>query len=224
MNILKLQVITSLFVVLFTGQVYADAVCDECMLEKEKGQTISLNPSVNDAIQIAEKINNDRDDYNIDTFNESDRIRLCGAVRSQVDSPKNPRFRYSEWALLELGGVKDLSQETSASVREKIQKVWKEHHKKFECKDTIGLFPRGNYLKQLMGGHLKKQLLKYVRSYRVDPNIIDDVDGCTALDYVNAQIRSTLSFTKETINLFKEYRDILLEYGAKSANDLGGKC
>jgi len=162
--------------------------------------------------------------YNIDTFNESDRIRLCGAVRSQADSLKNPRFRYTEWELLELAGVTDLSLETSASVREKIQKLWKEHHLKFECKDTIGLYPRGNYLKQLIGGHIKKQFVKYVRSWRVDPNIIDEVDGCTALDYVNAQIRSTLSFTQKTIDDFKEYRDILLEYGAKSANDLGGKC
>lgn len=223
MNTLKLQIITSFFVVFFTGQVYADAICDTCMDEKEKAQTVNLNASVNDAIEVVRKVNNN-EDYNINTFNEDDRARLCGAVRSQTDSIKNPRFSYAEWELLELAGVKDLSEETSSSIREKIQKLWKEHHKKFECKDTIGLFPRGNYLKQLMGGHIKKQFIKYVRSYRVDPNIIDEVDGCTALDYVNARIKSTSSYTEETINLFKEYRDILLKHGAKSANELGGKC
>lgn len=214
MSILKLQVITSLFVVLFSGHVLADAVCDECMDQKAKDQTISLNSSVNDVIKVAGEV---------DPFNRVHMNRLCDSLRYATPSSINRDYYEYEYHLLKLAKV-DLENDRMSVRRKKMQDLWKEHSKDFECTFGTATFPKGNYFKQLMHSPADGILRSLLTSYRISPNIIDQVDGCTALDYVNKQINDTVRYTPATREVFKKYKDMLLESGAKSANDLGGKC
>lgn len=217
MSILKLQVITSLFVVLFSGHVLADAVCDECMDQKAKDQTISLNSSVNDVIAVAGKVDPFKDERLM--------AKLCQSLRNVKDSLVNPAFYDFEYQMLRLSGVSDeqLSTASNEELSAAVGQMWKQHHKELECKSESHIYPMGNYFRQLAAINAKRPFLLLLRTYKLDPNVID-ADGCTALDYLEVQISRTSDFTEAVIQKFIVYRDLMLKAGAKTAKQLGGKC
>src|SRR5690554_1417589 len=154
-----------------------------------------------------------------------DRLRaeLCRTMRTQQDSIKRPRFSYAENTLMELAGV-DPDNSTSAEMRQKMEVFFKANYKCLECEDVDPPFPRGNYLKQLASGNYLRQFQTFLRGYRFPINIIDKSDGCTVLDYVDAQIRRTPESSTSIHEYLQKVRALLIREGAKHANDLGGSC
>ena len=150
-------------------------------------------------------------------------IELCATMRTQQDSIKRPRFGYAENTLMELAGV-DPDNSTSAEMRQKMEAFFKANYKCLECTDVVSPFPRGNYLKQLASGNYLQQFQRFVRRYKFPVNIIDETDGCTVLDYVDAQIRRTHESSTTIHEYLQKVRALLIREGAKHANDLGGSC
>ncbi len=148
---------------------------------------------------------------------------LCATIRSQQDSIRRPILRYAELILLELAGV-DIDNDHPDLVEEKMTIFWKKNYKCLECHSVAPPFPTGNYLKQLASGNYLAQFRDFLRSYKFPVNIIDESDGCTVLDYVDAQIRRTHESATSIHEYLQKVRALLIREGAKHANDLGGKC
>jgi len=151
------------------------------------------------------------------------RAELCTTMRTQQNSLRRPRFGYAENTLMELAGV-DPDNSTSAEMRQKMEAFFKTNYKCPECLDVAPPFPRGNYLKQLASGNYLRQFQTFLRGYRFPVNIIDETDGCTVLDYVDAQISDTPESSTNIHEYLQKVRALLIREGAKHANDLGGKC
>ena len=151
------------------------------------------------------------------------RAELCGNIRTQQDSIRRPTLGYAEHKLLELAGV-DIDNDDPDLTEEKMAIFWKKNYKCLECRDVVPPFPRGNYLKQLASESFLRSFRTFLRAYRFPPNIIDETDGCTVLDYVDAQIRRTPASSTLTHKYLQDVRKLLIREGAKHANDLGGKC
>ena len=151
------------------------------------------------------------------------RAELCTTMRTQQNSLRRPRFGYAENTLMELAGV-DPDNSTSAEMRQKMEAFFKANYKCLECLDVAPPFPRGNYLKQLASGNYLRQFQTFLRGYRFPVNIIDETDGCTVLDYVDAKISDTPTSSTNTHEYLQKVRALLIREGAKHANDLGGRC
>jgi len=148
---------------------------------------------------------------------------LCRTMRTQQKSIKRPRFSYAENTLMELAGV-DPDNSTSAEMRQKMEAFFKANYKCLECRSIVPPFPEGNYLKQLASGNYLRQFQTFLRGYRFPVNIIDESDGCTVLDYVDAKIRTTPPNAPNILEYLQKVRALLIREGAKHANDLGGRC
>ena len=148
---------------------------------------------------------------------------LCRNIRTQQDSISRPTLGYAEKLLLELAGV-DIDNDDPDLVEEKMAIFWKKNYKCLECLDVVPPYPRGNYLKQLASESFLRAFRTFLRAYRFPVNIIDETDGCTVLDYVDAQISDTPESSTLTHEYLQKVRALLIREGAKHANDLGGEC
>lgn len=193
---------------------FADDTCDNCFAEKEARVGVALNESVNDVLKVA---------GNVNVLDDELAAELCRAMRSQQDSLRRPRFGFAENILMELAGV-DPDNSSSAEMRQKMEEFLKANYKKLECRSIVPPFPEGNYLKQLASGNYLRQFQTFLRGYRFPVNIIDETDGCTVLDYVDAQIRRTPASSTNIHEYLQNVRKLLIREGAKHANDIGGKC
>lgn len=170
-----------------------------------------------------ESITSDENQQDCGPITEAVNAELCAEMRSQQDDIKIPRFSYAERRLLELAGV-DFDTMPPAVIKATMATFWERYYKCLECHNVAPPFPRGNYLKQLASSNYTRQLATFLRTYKFPPNIIDETDGCTALDYVEAQIRRTPASSTATHEYLQEAKRLLLREGAKSANELGGDC
>jgi len=158
--------------------------------------------------------------------NERLMAELCNSLRNVKDSLVNPAFYDFEYQMLRLAGYTDEQIEAvtnSSEFRPLMQKMWLEHHKELECDSESHIFPMGNYYRQLARINARRPFLLLLRTYKLDPNVIDS-DKCTALDYLEVQITRTDFYTENLIQQFKTYRDLMIKAGAKTAKELGGKC
>src|SRR5690606_10099026 len=151
--------------------------CDECMDQKAKDQTISLNSSVNDVIAVAGEV---------DPFNDKNMYDICLSPRLLKTSPQDPHFYDFEYRMVALAGINDPDSTSDKERKEKMSALWKKYHQKLECKTETHIYPKGNYLRQLARADGEDAFELVLDNYGFDPNVIDN-DGCTALDYINAQ-------------------------------------
>jgi len=147
--------------------------------------------------------------------------KLCDDLRHTKPSLADSNYYEFEYKMLVWAKV-DLENDSAAEIRKKMNDLWIEHAHDLECKYTTNIYPKGNYYRQLPHTGAKSVFLMLLKTYKLDPNIID-LDGCTALDYLNKTIKE-FGYTIESREKFKEYRQLLIENGAKTANELGGKC
>lgn len=148
---------------------------------------------------------------------------MCGAIRGQMESIRRPRLSYVEDILIEFAGV-DIDNSTPQELKEKMTVFWEKYYKCLECTDVNPPFPRGNYLKQLAASALyTRQFGKFLRTYQFPPNIIDESDGYTVLDYVFIQTRITPLSSTSIIEHLNESRKLLLREGAKYVHELKGE-
>lgn len=149
---------------------------------------------------------------------------LCDGIRDLKTSKEDENYYDFEYKMLMLVGIADPDNASNEEMKRKMSFLWKIHSKDFQCQLGTNIYPIGNYLRQIIRADGEDALELVLDNYGFDPNVIDR-DGCTVLDYVNAQITSDHSYAQVIIEQFKKYREILLKYGSKSANDFAGcKC
>lgn len=149
---------------------------------------------------------------------------LCDAARYLRPAKEDENYYDFEYRMLKLAGIGDPDNADDEEMKQKMSFLWKTHHKDFQCERGTNIYPLGNYLRQIARADIEDAFELLLDNYGFDPNVIDR-DGCTVLDYLNAQISSPESYSYVIIDQFKKYRAILLKYGAKSANDFEGcKC
>lgn len=163
--------------------------------------------------------------YNFEPFDEDLSAELCHSVRYLKTSTDDDNFYDFEYKMLRLAGITDIHNADDLELKLKMSELWNKHYKDFECMSATNIYPIGNYLRQLARADGEDAFELVLDNYGFDPNIIDR-DGCSALNYLVAQISSPESYAIPAIERFKKYHKILLEYGAKTANELCGceKC
>ena len=154
-------------------------------------------------------------------FGDSEMYDIGLSVRLLNTSNQDPNFYDFEYKMLKLAGIRDPNNSSDAELKEKMSTLWRKFHRELECKTETHIYPKGNYLRQLARADGEDAFELVLDNYGFDPNVIDN-DGCTALDYINAQISATNNYAATAIQRLKKYRAILLKYGAKTANEICG--
>ncbi|SFW52547.1 hypothetical protein SAMN02927921_02137 [Sinomicrobium oceani] len=154
-------------------------------------------------------------------FGDNEMYDIGLSVRLLNTSNQDPNFYDFEYKMLKLAGIRDPNNSSDAELKEKMSTLWRKFHQELECKTETHIYPKGNYLRQLARADGEDAFELVLDNYGFDPNVIDN-DGCTALDYINAQISATNNYAATAIQRFKKYRALLLKYGAKTANEICG--
>lgn len=144
---------------------------------------------------------------------------ICTAIyRQRVDtsSPGNYKYAY-ERKIYEAAGV-DFENDTQASARAKIQKMWIDQRQRLRCDGTNFPIANGSVLKYAIETRTYTFLDNATRFWRVDLNLVDDADGATVLDYLSDRILENRGSALEPT--LRNYYDRLRHYGARHCREL----
>jgi hypothetical protein len=145
---------------------------------------------------------------------------LCVAIDSKERDPTlKGRFQWQyQRKILEAAGV-NVDTDTEAQIGEKISQMWKvwEELGFAICNNTLFDVSNGNIIKFAVSLRFDEFLID-MSIWKVDCNKVDELDGRTVLDYVQAQIVKNKGLPSEPHLL--NYYKILRDAGARHKSEL----
>ena len=143
---------------------------------------------------------------------------LCMFVSSKEEDP-NPQGRFVwkyQRKLLE-AACADPAKDSEEVIGRKISKLWKENESTLICNNTKFDVANGNILKFAVNLKFDEFLIDATH-WKVNLNKVDEMDGRTLLDYVQAQIERNNGLPAEPT--LKQYYVMLKKAGAKHRVEL----
>lgn len=195
-----------------TSQVIAGPQSVEC------SQTSPFEKNVQDLVEVV----NEADECPAPS--QTKRDSMCRQIGGRLpDEDEESDFVYLyEKTLWEISCAKPgIDSEEQAS--EKIKKMWNKYHKTLTC-DIPGFdISNGNVLKYSIAKSFPDLVLDTVKTYDLNINFKDPVDGLTVLDYVQKKLKyyqqNPSAYSSHIRDLTKIY-EILRSRGAKHAQEL----
>lgn len=162
---------------------------------------------------------------------------FCDEIGLELPGPTGFKaktgFQYNyEKKLWDIARV-DPNIDTIETARPKIQKFWNKYKHKFVCNEGSFPIPSGSLLKFAVHRNFKDLMETLVMSYNLDINFIDisdtgfykNPDGRNVIDYMDDEIKRINSsweesYPNEYAKKLKEYRDSLIQLGAKTGAEV----
>lgn len=144
---------------------------------------------------------------------------ICTDIyRQRVDtsSPGNYTYAY-ERKIYEAAGV-DFENDTQASARAKIQKMWVDQRQRLRCDGTDFPVANGSVLKFAIEMDTFNLIDNATRFWRVELNFVDESDGATVLDYMSDRMLEANGTPRG--RTLRGYYDNLRRYGARHCREL----
>lgn len=145
---------------------------------------------------------------------------MCDVISIQMKPSEDYKeyFDYDyERMLMNFAGA-DIKKESRESATAKIIEWWNKYKTMFYCQSSSFNLDYGNILKFAVSKGFAPFLETIVGTYQMDINFIDPADNRNVLDYVNDELKKTISLqgpNHQQVKILKEYKELLEDLGGK---------